>query len=134
MKKLITLLLIAALLLPAAALADLPDISGLTHNELIELNHRIQMRLFSEKLINGVNIPIGRYTVGEDIPAGSYRVAISAENGLIAISSPEGKSVCSYLVGSTFNVAEIGKITIEEGQIFDLTYCSVTLYPYSGLF
>ena len=134
MKKLITLLLIAVLLLPAAALADLPDISGLTHNELIELNHRIQMRLFSEKLMNGVNIPVGRYTVGEDIPAGSYRVAISAENGLIVIYSPDEKTVCSYALGLVYDVYEIGKITLEEGQIFDLSYGSVTLYPYSGLF
>ena len=134
MKKLITLLLIAVLLLPAAALADLPDISGLTHNELIELNHRIQMRLFSEKLMNGVNIPVGRYTVGEDIPAGSYRVAISVENGLIVIYSPDEKTVCSYALGLVYDVYEIGKITLEEGQIFDLSYGSVTLYPYSGLF
>ena len=35
MKKLITLLLILALAMPALALANLPDISGLTDEELL---------------------------------------------------------------------------------------------------
>ena len=36
MKKLITLLLIAALILPAAALADV-DLTGMTYEELVKL-------------------------------------------------------------------------------------------------
>ena len=134
MKKLIAITLILAMIVSAAALADLPDISGLTNEELIELNHQIQMRLFSEKLAEGVNIPVGTYTIGEDIPAGSYRIETSSDLGVLLVTSPDGKSIGTYLLGTTYDTLEIGKIVLEEGQTFELSYCSVTLLPYSGLF
>ena len=134
MKKLITLLLIAALLLPAAALADLPDISGLSHDELIQLNHQIQLRLFSEQLVNGVKVPPGTYTIGEDIPAGSYRVEVEGENGMYAVYDANGEPTDSSLCGSFHDVLEFGKLILTEGTTFEIKYTTFVLYPYSGLF
>lgn len=134
MKKLITLLLIAALLLPAAALADLPDISGLSHDELIQLNHQIQLRLFSEQLVNGVKVPPGTYTIGEDIPAGSYRVEVEGENGMYAVYDANGEPTDSSLCGSFHDVLEFGKLILTEGTTFEIKYATFVLYPYSGLF
>lgn len=139
MKKLITLLLILALLLPAAALADLPDISGLSADELIELNHRIQLRLFSEQLVNGVLINPGQYVVGEDLPAGSYRAeAILPSNtftiGLACVYNPDDlfSETSGSITGEGYT--SIGKIIMEEGQIFIVDTYSIMLYPYTGLF
>ena len=43
MKKLITIILILALALPALALADLPDISGLSFEELTQLKKKLKV-------------------------------------------------------------------------------------------
>ena len=142
MKKLITLLLILALILPAAACAEMneltlpdwPDLSVYTDEQLIILSRQIQQLLFDRKLADGVDVPMGRYTVGEDIPAGSYRIVTSTDSGAIFIYSKEGQTINSYLIGSMFDALEIGKITLEAGQVFDLTYCNIKMYPYVGLF
>ena len=141
MKRLITVILILALLLPAIALAELtrpsaniPDISNLSEIELKALLHEIQYRLFSEQLVNGVTVPVGTYKVGEDIPAGTYRIETSAENGIIVIYSSEGKPTESHLIGNTWSVNVIGKIVLEEGQTIAIDNCNITIYAYSGLF
>ncbi len=141
MKKLITVILILALALPAVALAELtrpsyniPDISALSEIELRALMHEIQDRLFSEQLVNGVTVPVGKYKIGEDIPAGTYRIETSADNGLVIVYSSEGKSIESYLIGNTWGVNVIGKIVLEEDQTIEINNCNITLYAYGGLF
>ena len=114
MKKLITIILILALFLPAAALADLPDISALTEAELIELNHQIQLMLFSQKLVDGVTVPAGEYIVGEDVPEGVYRVEVvyKSAGGTLFIFDKADDSMYSdqsYL-GEFWGVEEIGKL------------------------
>jgi hypothetical protein len=137
MRKLITLLLIAALLLPAAALADLPDISGLTEAELIELNRKIQLRLFSEKLVEGVEVPPGVYMVGEDIPEGKYRVEYRTENkySLATFDAYREEPFFSFqsILGYT-NPYEIGKIELSNGIKIRIENASLFFYGYSGLF
>jgi len=136
MKKLITIILILAMILPAAALADIPDISNLTVDELIELNHQIRMKFFSEKLINGVRIPAGVYTVGVDIPEGIYRVVYNPpyETAFCSFSIREvdGGSYSTLLGFSSSNdigklyFANLATVTIENGEVY--------LYGYTGLF
>lgn len=135
MRKLITLLLIAAMLLPAAAMADLPDISGLTPDELIELNHQIQNRLFSEQLVNGVKVPPGTYIIGEDIPAGTYRVEITGGTGFYDLNQEAGGHlIMTGLTGKSYDVTEIGKMILEDGNELKLYNSTFVLYPYTGLF
>ena len=136
MKKLIALLMIIALLLPVAVLADLPDISGLSYDELLELRTKIQLQLFSSKLVDGITVPPGEYIIGVDIPEGSYRVgAISLErNSVIAINSAEKKVIASYAIGDLYGAYEVGKMTIENGMIIEVDFAPVIFYPYAGLF
>ena len=136
MKKLITIILILALLLPAAALADLPDISVLTMDELIELNRQIQLKLFSEKLIDGITVPSGVYTVGVDIPEGTYK---------IVYHMPFDTAFCSFFLreaeGGVYatqlgfgSSTEIGKIYLKNNAYVSIDGGSVVFYPYVGLF
>ena len=138
MKKLITLILILALALPALAMADIPDISGLTEAELIELNHQIQLRLFSDKLVNGVDVPAGTYVVGEDIPEGVYRLEVLFPNSGGYLTVYENKesslSIKSSFLGEYWAVVEIGKIELESGNVVDISGNSLRFFPYSGLF
>lgn len=138
MKKLLSLILALALLLPAAALADLPDISGLTDDELLELNHQIQLRLFSEQLVNGVEVPAGEYTVGSDLPAGVYRMEVvtpSAGGYLYVFASAERQTpVNQSFLGEYWGVMEIGKIELTDGNVLRISGNSLRIFPYTGLF
>jgi hypothetical protein len=135
MKKLIALILILAILVPAASLADLPDISGLTEDELLELNRKIQFRLFSEQLVNGIKVPPGTYIIGEDIPAGTYRIEITGGTGYYDLNQENGGLlISSGLTGKAYDITEIGKMTFSDGNALKLVNSTFILYPYTGLF
>jgi len=74
MKKLLALLLILALV-PAAAQADLPDISGLSYDELVQLKDQINLAMWISKEWQEVEIPIGVWEVGKDIPAAHWTIS-----------------------------------------------------------
>ena len=74
MKKLITVILLLALLLPAAALAELPDISGLSYDELVQLKDQINLAIWNSQEWQEVTVPQGEWIVGEDIPVGQWIV------------------------------------------------------------
>ena len=78
MKKLITVVLILALLIPAAALADLPDISGLSFDELAQLIRTAKWALWACPEWKEVEVPAGVYKIGEDIPAGRWSIQVSS--------------------------------------------------------
>ena len=138
MKKLIVFFLIIALAMPAAALTDLPDISGLSQEELIELNHQIQLRLFSEKLIDGVEVPEGEYLVGEDIPAGIYHMEVVFPNagGMLTVyqSNDKKRTLEETFLGEFWGVDKIGKMELNENNLVKIHGNTLRFFPYTGLF
>ena len=80
MKKLITLLLILALALPALALADLPDLSGLSYDELVELKDKINLAMWKSQEWQEVTIPVGVWEIGKDIPEGHWSIRCGCED------------------------------------------------------
>lgn len=81
MKKLITLLLILAML-PVIALADLPDISGLSFDELVQLKDQINLAIWNSQEWQEVTVPAGVWIVGIDIPAGYWEINAIGEDYL----------------------------------------------------
>ena len=73
MKKFFTFILILAMV-PIIALADLPDISGLTYDELVELKNQINLAMWNSSEWQEVEVPIGLWEIGKDIPAGTWRI------------------------------------------------------------
>ena len=136
MKKLLAMIMILTVLLPAAVLADLPDISALTLEELIDLNYQIRLRFFSEKLMNGIRIPAGVYTVGVDIPEGAYRVEYRPpyETAFCTFTLVEqnGAAYSTLLGFSSSN--DIGKIYLQNLATVTISGGEVFFYDYSGLF
>lgn len=78
MKKLLSFSLIVALLLPAASFADLPDLSGLSFDELAQLIRATKWALWSCPEWKEVEVPAGVYKIGEDIPAGRWSIQVSS--------------------------------------------------------
>jgi hypothetical protein len=140
MKKLISLLLVLILTLPALALADLPDISGLTDEELLQLDWKIQAILYDHQLEEGVLVPAGDYVVGADIPAGDYKAdAVSKVGGLVNVY----KTVDDYEKGGFHYALEVTlgdmwgtysfHLKLEEGNVLHIYANSLKLYRYHGL-
>lgn len=140
MKKLIAVILIMALAVPAAALADLPDISNLSKEELLKLSYLVQNKLFEKTLPDGVLMPAGDYIVGEDIPAGDYRAdTVSDVGGIIQIYPSKAayeKSSLSYdmeiYLGNMWGTL-VFRLVLNNGNYVRLRSNSLKLYPYYGL-
>ena len=131
-------LFVLLILFPVFSLADLPDISNLTTDELLELNHQIQSRLFSQKLVDGVDVPAGEYIVGEDIPSGNYRLVVMFPKSggtfkVYPLSKDDYATVDSFL-GEFWGVTEIGKVALEDGNIVTISGNTLRFLPYTGLF
>ena len=77
MKKLIALLLFIILAVPAIALADLPDISGLNYKELVQLKEQINLAIWNSQEWQEVTVPEGTYKIGESIPAGHWTLRVA---------------------------------------------------------
>ena len=138
MKKLIAILILCAMLFSTAYASDI-DLSGMTTEELLELNHQIQLVLFNENLVNGIVINPGEYIVGDDLPAGNYRIEVILPDSAFAFGS-----ACVYNADDRFletsgsitgqGYDKIGKVIMEDGQIFEVSVYSIRLFPYTGLF
>jgi len=137
MKRLITIILILALILPASSLADV-ILNGMTTDELLELRRQINLQLFNEKLLDGVDVDPGKYIVGEDLPAGDYRVEVILPSQAYAFGS-----VWVYDPGETFltvggnmtgeGYERIGKLSLTDSQTIEVTLYSVKLFLYEGI-
>ena len=134
MKRILAALLVAFLLIGTAS-ASVPDLSGMTADELLDTIRAAQALLFSEQLVNGVRVPQGTYIVGEDIPAGTYRIEITDGTGFYDLyDKPDGRLLQTGLTGSLYDVTEIGKITLEDGNALKFVNSTFIFYPYTGIF
>ena len=77
MKKLISIILTLIMLVPAVSLADLPDISNLTYEELVQLKDKINIAMWNCEEWQEVTVPIGVWKVGEDIPIAHWSISLS---------------------------------------------------------
>lgn len=60
--------------LPAVSLADLPDLSGLSLDELLELRSLVDVTIKSAEGYQEIELPPGLWAVGVDFPAGTWLV------------------------------------------------------------
>ncbi len=74
MKKMLAIILILALALPVVSSADLPDLSGLSFEELVQLRDQINLAMWNSQEWQEVTVPAGIYQIGVDIPAGHWTI------------------------------------------------------------
>lgn len=78
-----------------------------------------------------VKVPAGKYTVGDDIPAGTYTITY---DGKILASVTVKSSAEKYLFSETLSTGQkIGKLELSDGQIVEVGYDPVIFMPYQGL-
>ena len=98
MKKLIAVIMAISLFFSSFALADIPDISGLSYDELVQLRDQINIAMWNSQEWQEVIVPAGTWKVGEDIPAGHWSISMSG-HGCVVVWYCEkidelGKPVC----------------------------------------
>lgn len=86
--------LLVLLLLTPTALADLPDLSQLTNDEVAELLTLVNAEVVKRGIIKTAKLPQGAYIGGKDIPAGRYiftSLATGDDWGNVTVYSEGGK-------------------------------------------
>lgn len=135
MKKIAALLLALILCLGSLpAFADV-DLSAYTQEELLALRDKINEELLKRGIEKKVEVPQGRYIVGEDIPAGTYTLK-PKPNGFAVIEvwkNASSKYNMFYESVSDYDKEYIGKLQLVEGNIVEITYGSFVFSPYQGL-
>lgn len=112
--------LLACLLLIPAALADVPDISALTDDEILALLDQVNQEVVSRGLNKTAKLPQGAYIAGKDIPVGRYIFTSMAKGddwGNLTVKSEEGKgSLLLWEVITSGEEAETVFITLDKGD------------------
>ena len=73
MKRRIIALVLALILIAPAALADV-DLSGMTFEELLELQRQVTAAIWASDGWQEVTVPTGVYEIGVDIPVGYWTI------------------------------------------------------------
>lgn len=132
MKKLIALILIIALAAPVA-LADI-DLSGMTFDELMDLQQQLTAALWASDGWQEVEVPVGYYVVGDDIPAGRWSVT---SDGYIFIRLYS--SLKQYLAGNDWIGGYGGEagskvnLTLADGEVLEVVSTPIIFTPGTSL-
>lgn len=131
--------LMACLLVIPAAFADVPDISALTDDEIVELLGRVNEELVSRGISKSAELPAGKYVGGKDLPAGAYIITCKTDenhHGIVWVSAAADDLNNQYpsilYEHVSFSSEEQFRVTIEEGGILNLPF-SATLTISSGM-
>lgn len=111
MKKLLSILLLVCLLIPAAVAEDI-DLSKLSFDELASLRDRCQMEMLSRSEWKEVQVPQGIWQVGKDIPAGDWIIKC-ADVGRTNVSM----RICVFLWGEGYPKDESFEYKKRVGRI-----------------
>lgn len=141
-------ILFALALLPVAALADLPDLSGLSFDELVTLRGQLNLAIWNSSSWQEVSVPPGVWEIGVDIPAGHWSVrpaegcgpdyivyaSASKDNGHDVDLSGDHIMECLCDPSARFYSAEYmttADFVMESGHFVRLN-CTMIFSPYTG--
>ena len=80
MKRIIIILVCLLMSACVLAYADTIDLSGMTYDELVALKDQINLAMWNSDEWQEVTVPVGVWTVGEDIPVGHWSISIAPES------------------------------------------------------
>ncbi len=135
MKKTLAFALVCLVLLPCVALADV-DLTEMNFTQLINLEKQLQREIMSRPEWKEVTVPQGFWTVGVDIPAGTYTItrANKSLNVFLWKKSTGDYSAGGLIMSAVLNDSNptIGKVALKNGNILETTG-PVIVTPYKGL-
>ena len=120
MKRLLVIALVLVLTLPLAGVANVSvDVDSMSYEELVALSEKVQLALFGRSLMDGVEVPLGKYVVGKDIPAGAYVISASGYHASVSVQTwlSDGETQDVFFV---LEDDESQKITLSDGMIINI--------------
>lgn len=122
MKKIVSVLLLAVILISAAAVAEV-DLSRVPFDDLLALRDQVQRELISRPEWKAVEVPAGTWYVGTEIPAGDYSLYPATDRG--SVIHLWGKAIDDYntdggMIISTYlreTTDGYGKVELKSGNI-----------------
>jgi len=136
MKKIIVMLLLVCLSLPLTVTADvsMPDLTEYSTEDLIALKTLIAQEMLERGIEKQATVPIGKYIIGVDIPAGTYTLKPAKSGFTIHVYPNVNKTgTYDYIYGEFVKSTEyIGKIELPEGQVLEID-ANVIFTVYTGI-
>lgn len=133
-KTLIIIAIALALIVVSVSAASISfDFSKYSDEELISLETALQAEKISRGMAKQATITSGKYTVGVDIPAGTYKVE-TAKGGAdhLYVRNSKGKTIGSYAIGTASDRSPIGKLELTDGDTIEFDSCTLIFTVYSG--
>ena len=127
MKRLIAVLLVF-LFVCTVATADAPDLSDLTYEQLVALQHYFTAEIMSRPEWKSITIPAGDWLVGVDIPEGTYSISCDHSSLVDIWENGVGNYSGLRFNNTVSNDSPYGKVELRTGWYFQ-TSDSVVLAP-----
>ena len=127
MTKRIISLVLGLLLLAGSALADLPDFTSMSFEELNAIKQALDMEYFSRPEAEGRNLGPGIYTAGADFKPGTYYIGVvypDAYGGSVPVQIQKGedRAVRSYMTLGDAPLQTIlndgDNVYVESGKVY----------------
>lgn len=134
MKKIISFALVLIMILSVSVSFAEVNLSELSYDELLTLQKELTKEIISRPEWKEVNVPVGNWKVGEDIPAGYYCIKTNEKSCLVAIWR---KAIDDYSnKGLYYNEIikkdnPCGKIELVDGMIVTLSNSAIFTPPAS---
>jgi len=109
------------------------DLNSMSVKELKQLKADIEAELLSRGAEKVMEIPVGSYVIGVDIPAGVYSVELSAGLQFPFAMIYLHKEERLHHIAPEAGVEKIGKLVLENGEKIEVSGCPILLKPYKGL-
>ena len=140
MKKLVSILVLVFLVVSSAAAEDF-DLSGLSFDQLVQLQSRITMEIMQRDEWQEVTVPAGIYEVGKDIPAGTWSLEMASKGNCEVLLYPNkaesenefGFSLFDVVLSEYLEKLTVGKLDLRNGNILQLSG-DMIVRPFTGMF
>lgn len=134
MKKMLIAVLCAALF-STVAVAEI-DLSGMTFDELVELQKAVNLAIAESDGWQEVSVPLGVWAVGDDIPAGRWVMGTDVEWSFVEVyGGRNGDGTFDgqdYVTGAVVNKGETLVQDLYEGQYVQISVNPIKFSPYTG--
>ena len=128
MKRFITLLLIIVCITCSANAET--DLSSLSYTDLLALQKAVVAEIISRPEWKQVEVPVGQWIIGEDIPEGYYSITAPKDHLVIVKSTPIGStSFDFYQVLGKGETA--GKVFLKAGCVLEINEAVILSPPIS---
>lgn len=131
MKKII-LASIASAMMATTALAGV-DLSGMSFDELLEVQKEVNTAIWESDGWQEVTVPIGVYKIGEEIPAGEWILTYGGSFTNFAVYRDFTNGELEHIItygGLEASKDEEAKVILEEGTWLEVATNPVVFKPY----